>query len=90
MWTGKTLLSSIANAEGKADRLAEIVAELVRVKVDVIVTIDSQGTQAAGKATQSIAIVMTQDRRCRGRWYREKSGEPRRKHHRADANCSRR
>ena len=57
---GKDVAIEHRNAEGKADRLAEIVAELVRVKVDVIVTIDSQGTQAAGKATQSIAIVMTQ------------------------------
>jgi len=39
---------------------SELAAELVRLKVNVIVTTDTQGTQVSGKATQTIPIVMTQ------------------------------
>jgi putative ABC transport system substrate-binding protein len=48
------------NAEGKLERLTEFAGELVRLKVDVIVTVDSLGTQVSRKATQTIPIVMTQ------------------------------
>ena len=47
--------------EGKLDRLSEIAAELVRLKVDVIVTTGSSVTRAAKEATSTIPIVMTQD-----------------------------
>jgi putative ABC transport system substrate-binding protein len=43
------------------NRLAELAAELVRLKVDVIVTGGSAGTQAAKDATSTIPIVMAQD-----------------------------
>jgi putative ABC transport system substrate-binding protein len=43
------------------NRLAEMAAELVRLKVDVIVTGGSTGTQAAKDATGTIPIVMAQD-----------------------------
>jgi putative ABC transport system substrate-binding protein len=43
------------------DRLAQRAAELVRLKVDVIVTGGSAGTQAARDATSTIPIVMAQD-----------------------------
>ena len=43
------------------DRLAQRAAELVRLKVDVIVTGGSAGTQAAKDATSTIPIVMAQD-----------------------------
>src|SRR5438094_3348637 len=47
--------------EGKLDRLSAIAAELVRLKVDVIVTTGSSVTRAAKEATSTIPIVMTQD-----------------------------
>jgi putative ABC transport system substrate-binding protein len=47
--------------EGKLDRLSEIAAELVRLKVDAIVTTGSSVTRAAKEATSTILIVMTQD-----------------------------
>ena len=44
--------------EGRADRASEVVAELVRLKVDVIVTANNPATRAAKEATTSIPIVM--------------------------------
>ena len=44
-------------AQGKLDRLPELIAELVRLKVDVIVVTSVQGALAAKKATQTIPIV---------------------------------
>ena len=43
------------------NRLAELAAELVRLKVDIIVTGGSAATQAAKDATSTIPIVMAQD-----------------------------
>ena len=45
-------------ADGKSARLPDFAAELVRLKVDVIVTSTSPVTQAARQATQTIPIVM--------------------------------
>jgi putative tryptophan/tyrosine transport system substrate-binding protein len=44
-------------AEGRTERYAEIVAEFVRLKVDVIVTYGTAAAQQAKKATTSIPIV---------------------------------
>jgi len=44
-------------AEGRNDRSAEIAAELVRLKVDVIVTYSTEHTQIAKQATSIIPIV---------------------------------
>jgi putative ABC transport system substrate-binding protein len=44
-------------AEGKLDQLPELAAELVRLQVDVIVTLAPQATLAAKDATQTIPIV---------------------------------
>jgi putative tryptophan/tyrosine transport system substrate-binding protein len=47
-------------AEGKRDRYPELLAELVRLKVDVIVAAGAEPTvRAAMKATKTIPIVMT-------------------------------
>jgi putative ABC transport system substrate-binding protein len=46
-------------ADGKFDRLASLAAELVRLKVDVLVTASTPGTQAAQQATKTTPIVMT-------------------------------
>jgi putative ABC transport system substrate-binding protein len=48
-------------AEGKLDRLPALAAELVRLKVDVIVTGGEAATRPAKEATASVPIVMTQD-----------------------------
>jgi ABC-type uncharacterized transport system substrate-binding protein len=47
-------------AEGKRDRLPALAAELVRLKVDVIVAGGENATSAAKKATSTIPIVMVQ------------------------------
>jgi putative tryptophan/tyrosine transport system substrate-binding protein len=45
-------------AEGKGERLPDLAAELVRLKVDVIVTQGGPATKAARRATSTIPIVM--------------------------------
>jgi putative ABC transport system substrate-binding protein len=45
-------------AEGKYDRFPDLVADLVRLKVDVIVTAGTPGALAAKQATKTIPIVM--------------------------------
>jgi ABC-type uncharacterized transport system substrate-binding protein len=45
-------------AEGKVDRFPEFAAELVRLKVDIIVAVGDRGIGAAKKATKTIPIVM--------------------------------
>src|SRR2546426_2290880 len=58
---GKTIVVEWRFAEGKADRLPSLAAELVRLNVDVIVTGGSAATRAAKEATATIPIVMAQD-----------------------------
>ena len=57
---GKTITIEYRLAEGKLDRLHDLVAELVRLKVDVIVTGGGTSTRAVKDATATIPIVMTQ------------------------------
>ncbi len=45
-------------AKRKMDRLPELAAELVRLKLDVIVTLGTRPTRAARKATSIVPIVM--------------------------------
>ena len=45
-------------AEDRVDRLPDLAAELVRLKVDVIVSFGTQGVTAAKNATETIPIVM--------------------------------
>ena len=47
--------------EGKPDRLPALVAELVRLKVDVILSAGAAVTRPAKDATRTIPIVMAQD-----------------------------
>ena len=58
---GKNIVIEWRYADGKADRLRELAAELVGLKVDVIVTSGGGSTRAAKQATVTIPIVMTQD-----------------------------
>jgi putative ABC transport system substrate-binding protein len=46
-------------AEGKDDQLRDLAAELVRLKVDVVLTINTPATRAAKNATTTIPIVFT-------------------------------
>ena len=46
-------------AEGKYDRYPALAADLVRLKVDVIVVVDDRATQVAQQATRTIPIVMS-------------------------------
>ena len=55
---GKNIVIEERWAEGKAERLPTLAAELVRLKVDVIVTASTPAIQAAQKATGTIPIVM--------------------------------
>ena len=54
---GKNLFIEFRWAEGKAERLPELAAELVRLNVDLIVT-HAQGAIAAKQATSTIPIVV--------------------------------
>jgi putative ABC transport system substrate-binding protein len=58
---GKNIVIEWRSAEGKRDRLPALAAELVRLKVDVIVTAGPLVTLAAKEATSTIPIVMAQD-----------------------------
>jgi putative tryptophan/tyrosine transport system substrate-binding protein len=55
---GQNIRFEFRSAEGQANRLPELAAELVRLKVDVIVTWFTPPTQAAKQATRQIPIVM--------------------------------
>ena len=55
---GKNLIIEFRWAEGKYDRLPDLASELVRSKVDVIVTGGTPGVLAAKRATTTIPIVM--------------------------------
>jgi putative ABC transport system substrate-binding protein len=57
---GKDFVIEYRWAEGEPDRLSALAAELVRLKVDVIVTRGPASTRAARAASATIPIVMTQ------------------------------
>ncbi len=58
---GKNIVIESRHVVGKLDRLSELAAELVRLKVDVIVTTGPTSTRAAKEATVMIPIVMAFD-----------------------------
>jgi putative ABC transport system substrate-binding protein len=57
----KNIVLESRYAEEKLDRLPALAAELVRLKVDIIVTAGGQATRAAKQGTPTIPIVMTND-----------------------------
>jgi putative tryptophan/tyrosine transport system substrate-binding protein len=54
----KNFLIEYRGAEGKPDRVAKLVVDLVQFKVDVLVVSTSGGVRAASQATKTIPIVM--------------------------------
>ncbi|TMA83618.1 MAG: ABC transporter substrate-binding protein [Deltaproteobacteria bacterium] len=58
---GKNILIESRYAEGKLDRLPALAAELVRLKVNAIVTSGPLPTRITKQATSMIPIVMAQD-----------------------------
>ena len=58
---GKNIVIEWRSGEGKSERVPALAAELVRLKVDVIVTDGSNSTLRAKEATSTIPIVMAQD-----------------------------
>ena len=56
---GQNIATEYRYAEGKRDRYPELAAELVRLKVDIIVVAGgTPSVQAAKNATKTIPIVM--------------------------------
>ena len=55
---GKNVIIERRFAEGRLDRYADLVAELVRLRVDVLATYGTPGTLAAKQASATIPIVM--------------------------------
>ena len=58
---GKNIVIEWRSAGEKPDRLPALAAELVRLKVEIIVTTGSTPTRAAREATATIPIVMTNE-----------------------------
>ena len=56
---GQNILIEYRYAEGNSDRLSELASELVRLKVDAIVTTGTEGALASKQATSTIPIIMT-------------------------------
>ena len=56
---GQSIALEYRVAEGKAERLPELAAELVRLKVDMIFALGSQAVRAAQHASGTIPIVFT-------------------------------
>ena len=55
---GKNILIEFRYAEGKRDRIASLVAELVQLKVDVLISGNDPAIRAAKQTTKTIPIVM--------------------------------
>jgi putative ABC transport system substrate-binding protein len=65
---GKNILVEYRFIEGKTDRTSNLVGELVKLNVDVLVVLSSPSIRAAKQATKTIPVVMitTQDPVARG------------------------
>jgi len=59
---GKNIVIEYRYAEGKLDRMSGLAAELVRLKVDIIVATGTTPSRAAMQATTTIPIVTTVSR----------------------------
>jgi putative ABC transport system substrate-binding protein len=55
---GRNIVLDWRSADGSRGRLADLAAELVRLKADVLVTVNNEDTFAAKRATTTIPIIM--------------------------------
>lgn len=55
---GQTIAVEIRQAEGRNERMPDLAAELIALKVDILLAASSPGVLAAKKATSTIPIVM--------------------------------
>ena len=55
---GQNIIIEYRYAEGKDERFADLAAEVVRLKPDVIVTVGTQATLVVKQATSTIPIVV--------------------------------
>jgi putative tryptophan/tyrosine transport system substrate-binding protein len=55
---GRNLVIEYRSADGRAERFPDLATELVRLKVDLIVTRGTPATNAAKSATETIPVVM--------------------------------
>ena len=58
---GKNIIIELRSGEGKSERVPALAAELVRLKVDILVSAGSTVTRDAKAVTSTIPIVMAQD-----------------------------
>lgn len=58
---GKNVAIELRSADGKLDRLTALVAELVQLKVDIVVSAGPAATRAVKQTTSSIPVVMTNE-----------------------------
>ncbi|MGZ8480426.1 MAG: ABC transporter substrate-binding protein [Candidatus Binatia bacterium] len=56
---GKNIAVETRYDEGKRERLPELAEELIRLKVDILMAMDSDAARAAKKATTTIPVVFT-------------------------------
>jgi putative ABC transport system substrate-binding protein len=55
---GKTVTIEVRNASGQNERLPELVDDLLRLKIDVILAVNTPAAKAAKKATKTVPIVI--------------------------------
>src|SRR5262249_45708304 len=55
---GQNLVIEYRSADGRAERFPELASELVRLKIDLIVTRGTPATKAAKNATGAIPVIM--------------------------------
>ena len=80
---GKTIAVEFRSAEGRNERIPELVSELVGLKVDVLVAASSPGVLAAKKATEHHSHRHGLNR-SHWAWTGGQFGAARREHHRAE------
>jgi putative tryptophan/tyrosine transport system substrate-binding protein len=79
---GKNIIIEYRYGQGKLDRTQALAAELIRLKVNVIVTAGPTDTRVAKQATTTVPIVMAQDSDPVGSGLIASLARPGRKHYR--------
>jgi putative ABC transport system substrate-binding protein len=79
---GKNIFIEYRYADGKLERLPDLADELVRLKVDVIVTPGGSAILAAKKASATIPMVFAGRSRSSRKWACFQPGAARREYHR--------